>query len=75
MGSDDNAVMDGDFAMHENEVTNVLKSLRKSGVNIVAIHHHMTGDSPKIIFLHFWGHGKAESLAKAVKTALQFTKD
>ena len=75
LGSDDNAVMDGDFAMHENEVTNVLKSLRKSGVNIVAIHHHMTGDSPKIIFLHFWGHGKAENLAKAVKNALQYTKD
>ncbi|HJT25249.1 MAG TPA: DUF1259 domain-containing protein [bacterium] len=75
LGSDDNAVMDGDFAMHEDEVTNVLKSLRKSGVNIVAIHHHMTGDSPKIIFLHFWGHGKAENLAKAMKNALQYTKD
>ena len=75
MGSDDKAVMDGDFAMHENEVTSVLKSLRKSGINIVAIHHHMTGDSPKIIFLHFWGHGKAEALARAMKAALQFTKD
>jgi|SRR5665213_564634 len=75
MGSDDDAVMDGDFAMHENEVTNVLKSLRKSGINIVAIHQHMTGDTPRIIFLHFWGRGKAGILAKAVMTALQFAKD
>lgn len=75
MGSDDNAVVDGDFAMHEDEVTKVLKSLRGSGINIVAIHQHMTGDSPRIIFLHFWGHGKAGTLAKAVKNALQFTKD
>ncbi len=75
IGSDDNALVDGDFAMHEDEVTKVLKSLRKSGINIVAIHQHMTGDSPRIIFLHFWGHGKSETLAKAVKTALQFTKD
>lgn len=73
MGSDDNAVVDGDFAMHEDEVTNVLKSLRKDGINIVAIHQHMTGDSPRIIFLHFWGHGKADKLAKAVKNALAFT--
>lgn len=75
VGSDDNAVVDGDFAMHENEVTNVLKSLRKDGINIVAIHHHMTTESPRIIFLHFWGHGKAVDLAQAVKNALQFTKD
>ncbi len=73
MGSDDNAVVDGDFAMHEDEVTKVLKSLRKNGINIVAIHQHMTGDSPRIIFLHFWGHGKADKLAKAVKEALAFT--
>lgn len=75
LGSDDNAVMDGDFAMHEGEVTKVLKSLRKSGINIVAIHNHMTGEVPRIIFLHFWGHGKAENLAKAMKAALQYTKD
>lgn len=73
LGSDDNAVVDGDFAMHEDEVTKVLKSLRKSGINIVAIHQHMTGDSPRIIFLHFWGHGKADQLAKAVKDALTYT--
>lgn len=75
MGSDDNAVMDGDFAMHEDEVTKVLKSLREHHINIVAIHNHMTGETPRIIFLHFWGHGRAENLAKAMKNALQYAKD
>ncbi|MBI3827907.1 MAG: DUF1259 domain-containing protein [Planctomycetes bacterium] len=69
-GSDDDAVVDGDFAVHEDELQPVLKALRKAGVNIVAIHHHMTGETPRTLFLHYWGRGKAEDLAKAVKTAL-----
>jgi len=73
LGSDDNAVVDGDFATHEDELQSVLKSLRKNGINIVAIHQHMTGESPRIIFLHYWGHGKAEKLAQAIKEALKET--
>ncbi len=73
LGSDDNAIVDGDFATHEDELQSVLKSLRKSGINIVAIHQHMTGESPRIIFLHYWGHGKAAKLAQAVKEALKQT--
>ena len=69
-GSDDNAVVDGDFAVHEDELQGVLKSLRKAGINIVAIHHHMTGETPRTLFLHYWGKGHATQLAKAVKTAL-----
>ncbi|TCW84250.1 hypothetical protein C5O80_14460 [Burkholderia sp. SRS-46] len=69
-GSDDEAVVDGDFAMRESELQAVLKSMRASGINIVAIHQHMAGESPRIPFLHFWGKGKAVDLAKGVKGAL-----
>src|SRR2546426_2856512 len=69
-GSDDNAVVDGDFAVLEDELQPVLKSLRAAGVNIVAIHSHMTHENPRILFLHYWGRGKAQELAKAVKSAL-----
>ncbi|WP_321781931.1 DUF1259 domain-containing protein [Burkholderia pyrrocinia] len=69
-GSDDEAVVDGDFAMRENELQTVLKSMRASGINIVAIHEHMTGESPRMLFLHYWGKGKAVDLAKGVKVAL-----
>src|SRR6266404_2617153 len=69
-GSDDNALVDGDFAVLEDELQSVLKSLRKSGVNIVAIHSHMTGETPRTLFLHYWGKGKSTDLAKAVKAAL-----
>lgn len=69
-GTDDAAVVDGDFAMLESELQNVLKTMRKANINIVAIHQHMTTEQPRIMFLHYWGVGKAEALAKAVKAAL-----
>lgn len=72
-GTEDAAIVDGDFAVTEDELQPVLKSLRASGINVVAIHSHMTKESPRILFLHYWGHGKAEDLAKAVKKTLDLT--
>lgn len=68
-GTDDNAVVDGDFACQESELQSVLKSLRGAGINIVAIHHHMIHETPRYVFLHYWGRGKAVDLAKAIKLA------
>lgn len=73
-GSNDHAFVDGDFAMTENELQQVLRVLRKGNINIVAIHNHMTMENPRIIFLHFWGIGRAEELGKTIKEALQATK-
>jgi hypothetical protein len=72
-GTDADAVVDGDFAVAESELQPVLKSLRSSGVNVVAIHSHMTGESPRILFLHYWGRGRAADLARAVKQAVDLT--
>jgi hypothetical protein len=68
-GSDDNAVVDGDFAVTEDELQAVLKSLRKDKINIVAIHQHMTHEEPRMIFFHYWGRGQAKDLAEALKNA------
>jgi rhodanese-related sulfurtransferase len=73
-GTDDDAVVDGDFAVLEDELQPVLKSLRNEGVNIVAIHHHMTGEEPRTLFLHYWGRGASRKLAEAVKRSLQVQK-
>ena len=73
-GTDDNAVVDGDFVVLADELQAALKSLRKSGINIVAIHHHMIGEEPRMIFFHYWGRGPAGELATAVKKALELTK-
>lgn len=69
-GTDARAVVDGDFAVLEDELQPVLKALRKNGINIVAIHHHMTHESPRMLFLHYWGKGKAADLAVALNEAL-----
>jgi hypothetical protein len=69
-GSDANAEVAGDVAMLSQEVTPVLKALRANGLNVVAIHHHMTGTQPAIYFLHYWGTGPAEKLAMGFKAAL-----
>ena len=66
-GSDDNAVVDGDFAVTEDELQPVLRSLLKDKINIVAIHQHMTYEQPRIMFFHYWGRGAAKDLAQAVK--------
>src|SRR5882757_3029720 len=66
-GSDDNAIVDGDFAVTEDELQPVLKSLLKDKINVVAIHQHMTHEEPRIMFFHYWGRGSAKDLAQAVK--------
>ncbi len=73
-GTDERAVVDGDFAMRESELQGVLKALRHAGINIVAIHSHMTGEEPRILFLHYWGIGPVESLARGLRDALDVTK-
>lgn len=69
-GSDDNAVVAGDVAMLESEVQPVLRTLRMNNVNVVAMHHHMVGARPVIIFLHYWGKGPTATLAKAFRETL-----
>ena len=73
-GSPQAAVVDGDFAMLEDELQDVLKALRHSNINIVAIHNHMTHEEPRIVFLHFWAKGPAGDLARGLKSALDTQK-
>jgi len=69
-GSDSDAMVAGDVAMLASEVNLVLKALRSNGINVVAIHHHMTGGSPTVYFLHYYGTGGAAKLATGVKAAI-----
>lgn len=72
-GTDDNAMVAGDVAMLESELQGVLKALRTNGLQVVAIHHHMTGVQPMVVFLHYYGTGPAASLARGVKAAVDRT--
>jgi hypothetical protein len=70
-GSDADAVVAGDVAMLDREVQPVLKVLRSNGISVVAMHHHMVGTNPNVIFLHYWGRGPAQKLAAGVRAAVE----
>lgn len=73
-GSDAQAVVDGDFAVLESELQPVLLALRGANIDVVAIHNHMTGEEPRIVFLHYWGIGSTEQLARGLQSALAHTR-
>jgi hypothetical protein len=70
VGTNEDAAVAGDVAMLESEITPTLKALRGHGLEVVAIHHHMTTLRPVVIFLHYWGRGSADKLATGFKAAL-----
>src|SRR3989454_11092385 len=74
VGSDGQAVVDGDFVMLDKELQSVLKALRGAGINVVAIHNHIETESPRIVFLHYWGLGSTTDLAKGLKAALDIQR-
>ena len=72
-GTPDHAAVAGDFTMLEDEVAAVIKALVENGIEVVAVHNHMVHEQPRIFFLHYWGVGNAEQLAKGLKAALDQT--
>ena len=72
-GTPEKAAVAGDFTMLENEVAPVIKALVENGIEVVAVHNHMVHEKPRIFFLHYWGVGDVEKLAKGVKEALNQT--
>ena len=69
-GTPEKAAVAGDFTMLEDEVALVIKALVENDIEVVAVHNHMVHEEPKIFFLHYWGVGPADQLAKGFKTAL-----
>ncbi|MDB5276734.1 MAG: hypothetical protein JWR61_1689 [Ferruginibacter sp.] len=72
-GTADRAAVAGDFTMLMDEVQPVIKTLIENGIEVVAVHNHMVHEEPKIFFLHYWGVGPVEKLAKGLKAALDKT--
>lgn len=72
-GTPDHAAVAGDFTMTEDEVAPVIKTLVENGIEVVAVHNHMVHEQPRIFFLHYWGVGNAEQLAKGLRAALDQT--
>jgi biotin operon repressor len=73
-GNDHDAMVMGDLVLLENELTPVMKKLRAAGFDISAVHNHVLSESPRVIYMHYMGHGKAVELAKFLHSALAESK-
>lgn len=67
---DGKAAITGDFVLHADEVPGVLRALRAHGIDVTAVHSHMLGESPRLLFMHFWGVDEATRLAAGLRAGL-----
>ena len=63
----------GDLVLRGTEVNPVIRELHRGGFEILAVHNHLLGDTPQVLYLHFMGSGDAVTLAKTLKAALAKT--
>ena len=73
-GNDNDAMVMGDLVLVENELTPVMKKLRAAGFEITAVHNHVLNEAPRVIYMHYMGHGKVVELAKSLHAALAESK-
>src|ERR1700704_3612344 len=73
-GNDSDAMVMGDLVLLEIELTPVMKKLRAAGFDITAVHNHVLNETPRVIYLHYMGHGKSVDLSKSLHSALAESK-
>jgi Domain of Unknown Function (DUF1259) len=64
----------GDLVLTEDEVAPVMQALQSGGIEITALHNHLLGETPRVMYMHIHGMGKAATLAKAIHEAIAKTK-
>jgi len=73
-GSGSNSMVMGDLVLTEDEVEPVMLKLQQNGIQITALHNHLLGESPHVMYMHIEGHGEAAKLAASLHDALALTK-
>jgi uncharacterized protein DUF1259 len=71
---DDHAMAMGDLVLLPSEVNPVIRALQAGGVEVLAVHNHLSGEAPEVVYVHFGGHSQPEAIAKALRSALEATK-
>jgi len=74
LGTDDKAMVMGDLVLLEDELNPVMAKLRSSGFEISAVHNHLMEETPKVLYMHYMGHGPATQLATSLRAALSLSK-
>ncbi|HKN69178.1 MAG TPA: DUF1259 domain-containing protein [Gemmatimonadaceae bacterium] len=68
------ATMMGDLVLTEDELGPVTDRLREGGVDVTAVHNHLLGEAPRVLYSHIHGHGNPATLAQTVHAALALSK-
>jgi len=71
MGTD--TMVMGDMVLLDSEIAPAMSKLIANGLEVSALHNHIVGETPSIMYMHYGGHGEAMKLAEAVKSALAMT--
>ena len=71
--ADGKAAITGDFVLLDREVNAVARTLRQHGIDVTALHNHGLYDTPRLFYMHFWGHDEPTKLAQGLKAALAQT--
>lgn len=74
LGTDDNAMVMGDLVLLEEELKPVMAKFRSAGFEISAVHNHLIEETPKVLYMHYMGHGPATQLATSLRAALSVSK-
>ena len=64
----------GDLVLLESEVPDVMRALQAGGVEQTALHNHVLGESPRVMYMHVSAHGDPAKIAATIHTALATTK-
>src|SRR5215467_9105629 len=72
--SQGNAMAMGDLVLAEDEVAPVMAELQSGGIEITALHNHLIGETPRVMYMHIHGMGNAANLGKAIHSAIAKTK-
>ena len=68
------AMVMGDLVLTEDEVGPVMMKLQEGGILESAVHNHLIGESPRVMYVHVASHGDAVRMAKAIHDAVALTK-
>ena len=68
------AMVMGDLVLTEDEVEPVMMKLQEGGIHESAVHNHLLGESPHVMYMHIASHGDPVQMAKAIHDAVALTR-
>ena len=72
-GDASNAMAMGDLVLLPSELKDVLAELSKQRIGVSAVHNHLAGEEPRLVYVHFEAMGDAVDIATRLAAAIALT--